>query len=152
MSRRHKKLLCEMTATIEAPPDRVAALVLTARPGPIGPGNAWLLQDTDGVLTGGPRHFVARLAGHAMKIDVDEHTFAMQGGWWYRGEYAVEAHPRGTCLRHRVYDVAERMRWGVPPANRFFIGFTSRQKQNFAALLARVGAELNATTRMEGRS
>lgn len=58
-------------------------------------------------------------------------TGAYQGGWWYRGEWS--AHPDGnrTVVTHRVYNVAQAMRWGVPLANRFFIGFAQKTRDSF---------------------
>ncbi|MEU4252306.1 hypothetical protein AB0F15_33380 [Amycolatopsis sp. NPDC026612] len=85
-----------------------------------------------------------RLAGgaHPMRMDVDrERGFvAVQGGWWYRGEYRVTADPAGARVEHRVVNAASRGRWGVPLANRFFIGFRARVAAGFARLLQELAA------------
>ena len=57
--------------------------------------------------------------------------FFLQGGWWYRGEYALAPDPHGTRVTHRVFNVAEASRWAVPLANRFFIGFEKQTRAQF---------------------
>ncbi|GAA3309592.1 hypothetical protein [Nonomuraea dietziae] len=61
---------------------------------------------------------------------------AHQGGWWYRGEWSVEPHPRGALVVHRVYNVAEWMRWAVPLANQFFISYEEATREAFHRGLA----------------
>ncbi|GAA3719461.1 hypothetical protein GCM10022224_101680 [Nonomuraea antimicrobica] len=85
---------------------------------------------------------------HEMTTETGDHTVAYQGGWWYRGEWSLHPDPEGTRVVHRVYNVAEWMRWGVPLANRFFIGFGERTRTAFADGLARIGRELGCTTRL----
>ncbi|MCR6483286.1 hypothetical protein M8542_10705 [Amycolatopsis sp. OK19-0408] len=79
-------------------------------------------------VTGGP---------YPMRTEVDRERgfLAVQGGWWYRGEYRVTADPAGARVEHRVVNAASWGRWGVPPANRFFIGFRARTAVAFARLL-----------------
>jgi hypothetical protein len=139
-----KTLLGEITGVVETSPERVADLLLAVRPGPIGGRNAWLLSATGatGTLSGGPRVFTAHMTAHSMTVEVDESTLGLQGGWWYRGEYTVAPHPQGTLLSHRVLNVAQRMRWGVPAANRFFIGREKGQRDGLTTLLGRIGDEL----------
>jgi len=81
-------------------------------------------------------------------VEVRDRTIAVQGGWWYRGEWSVEPHPRGAMLVHRVLNVAQRARWGVPLANRFFIGFADRTREAFRERLTRIGATLNCPTHL----
>lgn len=78
----------------------------------------------------------------------DGHTIAYQGGWWYRGEFSLAPDPEGTRVVHRVYNVADRMRWGVPLANRFFVGFDDQVRTAFADVLARMGGRLGCATRL----
>jgi hypothetical protein len=141
-------LLCEAEGVIEAPVERVAALLLRVRPGPVGPGNCFLLADYGGTLTGGPERFTLAAPGHSMTVEVGPGRLAVQGGWWYRGEYHLTPDPRGTRLVYRVHNVAERMRWGVPLANRFFIGLRPSVRQAVAGLLGRVGAELGCRSEL----
>ncbi|MEO3793123.1 hypothetical protein ABGB14_23160 [Nonomuraea sp. B10E15] len=86
--------------------------------------------------------------GGAVRTELGEHTVAYQGGWWYRGEWSVTSHPEGARVVHRVYNVAEWLRWGVPLANRLFIGFDRRTRQAFAEGLARIGEKLGCPTRL----
>ncbi len=77
---------------------------------------------------------------HAPKLELDREglRLAAQGGWWYRGEYAVEAHPDGSRVTHRVRNVAKRGRWAVPLANRLFIGFREQTETGFGDLMTAV--------------
>jgi hypothetical protein len=82
-------------------------------------------------------YFDSRRGAHypAVEIDPPARTVAIQGGWWYRGEYTVDDHPGGSRVTHRVYNVATWMRWGVPLANRLFIGFRPKVEAGFAEFL-----------------
>jgi len=75
--------------------------------------------------------------GHPMRMELDAERgmVAVQGGWWYRGEYFVSEHPAGSRVTHRVVNAAEWGAWGVPLANRFFIGFRGKVAQGFAQLM-----------------
>jgi hypothetical protein len=105
------------------------------------------LAEASGVVARPPAEVFERLrrklAGGAypLRMDVDrEHGFvAVQGGWWYRGEYRVTADPAGARVEHRVVNAATRGRWGVPPANRFFVGFRRKVAAGFADLLRELG-------------
>ncbi|MFF4416114.1 hypothetical protein ACFYY8_26615 [Streptosporangium sp. NPDC001559] len=154
--------LCEVAGVVEAPPDRVGRLILTVGPGPVGRDNAWLYSSHGGTVEphggaaasyggtveGGPRRFALRTPAHTMTIEVTGATLAVQGGWWYRGEHTVEPHPEGTLLTHRVFNVAERGRWAVSLANRFFVGLGDRTRNGFAEGLRRLGLELGCGTRL----
>lgn len=127
------KLLCEFTAVIDAPADRVADLVCA-------PGSM-LLCDSGYVLSPvGPGKYAARAPGHTMTVesDVRQGFFAVQGGWWYRAEYQVAAVPGGARLTQRVYNAATWGRWAVPLANKFFAGFEARSRSQFEQLVAQV--------------
>jgi hypothetical protein len=86
-------------------------------------------------------YFDSRRGGHfpAVEIDPPGRTVAIHGSWWYRGEYTVDDHPGGSRVTHRVYNVATWMRWGVPLANRLFIGYRSKVEAGFAEFLVRLG-------------
>lgn len=79
---------------------------------------------------------VREAGGGRVEVDHDRRLVAVQGGWWYRGEYQADPADGGTRLTHRVRNVASRARWAVPLANRLFIGYRARTEQNFAALAA----------------
>ncbi|GAA0925602.1 hypothetical protein [Nonomuraea longicatena] len=59
------------------------------------------------------------------------------------------AAPSGSRLTHSVYNVAQRMRWAVPLANRFFVGFGDRTRDGFAEGLRDLAAELGCAARPE---
>jgi hypothetical protein len=113
-----KRLITEVEGVVGAPVEQVWQAVLRERP------------------------------DHEMTVELGEHTVAYQGGWWYRGEWSVLPHPEGARVVHRVYNVAARMRWGVPLANRFFIGFEERTREAFAAGIARLGKQLGCPARL----
>ncbi|GAA3000971.1 hypothetical protein [Streptosporangium longisporum] len=143
--------LFEAAGVVGAPPGEVGRLLLTVRPGPVGPDNLWLLTAHGGVVSGGPERFTLSTPAHAMTVEVTGNggdTIAVQGGWWYRGEYTVTPHPEGTLVTHRVRNVANRWRWGVPLANRFFVGFRRDTRAGFADGLRRIGDELGCPARL----
>ena len=138
-----KTLLFEAAGTIESPVERVEVLDARGAPGrSVGPDNAWLMSRTGGTIEGGPERFTLRRAGYAMTVEVVGQTFAMQGGWWYPGGVHRRAAPRGNASTHRVFNVASRGRWGVPLANRFFVGFAKNSRDGFAAAIELQGARL----------
>jgi hypothetical protein len=78
---------------------------------------------------------IAMLPG-ATEVDRDRRFVALQGGWWYRGEYQVTPTPTGSTVVHRVRNVARRGRWAVPLANRMFIGFREQTERGFAEFVS----------------
>ncbi|MGI5130890.1 hypothetical protein ACQEVB_29075 [Pseudonocardia sp. CA-107938] len=89
---------------------------------------AYLLGDRMRALTG------ARPAGSG--------TVAVQGGWWYRGEWSAGTVGGTTVLVHRVVNAAEWLVWAVPLANRLFVGFEEQCRRGLAALARRIEDEL----------
>ncbi|MGW5717398.1 hypothetical protein ACWEVP_14625 [Amycolatopsis sp. NPDC003865] len=79
--------------------------------------------------------------GYPMRTEIDRERgfLAVQGGWWYRGEYRVTPDPVGARVEHRVVNAAAWGRWGVPLANRFFLGFRARTSVAFARMLEELG-------------
>ena len=73
----------------------------------------------------------------------------VQGGWWYRGEHLALPHPEGTRYVHRVYNVAQWWRWGVPLANRLFVGYHEKLRAGMRVGLAELGTRLGCATRPE---
>ena len=104
---------------------------------------AKLLVDVTGVIEA-PVGKVWPLLRRAIHFtEEDGTTAAHQGGWWYRGEWS--AHPAGnrTLVTHRVYNVAPAMRWGVPLANRFFIGFAQKTRNGFQHTITEISEQLD---------
>ncbi|WP_240490723.1 hypothetical protein [Amycolatopsis vancoresmycina] len=105
------------------------------------------LAEASGVVARPPEEVFERLrlrlagGAHAMRLEADRARgfVAVQGGWWYRGEYRVTADPGGARVEHQVVNAASWGRWGVPLANRFFIGFRGRVAIGFGRLLAELG-------------
>ncbi|WET81502.1 hypothetical protein P3102_09935 [Amycolatopsis sp. QT-25] len=102
-----------------------------------------LLAEVSGVVPVPVAEVFIRIAGTlraqpynpGFEMDAERRFLAQQGGWWYRGEYTVEADPAGARVTHRVYNVATWSRWAVPLANRFFIGFPERVTEGFDRML-----------------
>jgi len=123
-----KTLVTEVSGVVEAPVERVlAGLAEIVTPAP----------------PSGTAH-----AHPAPKVEAIDGGVAVQGDWWYRGEWTVSPHPEGSLLVHRVYNVAQWLRWGVPLANRFFIGFRSATRASFAGSLRRLAARIGCTARL----
>lgn len=80
--------------------------------------------------------------------ETDGYTAAHQGGWWYRGEWSAEPDGSATMIIHRVYNVARWLRWGVPLANRFFVGFRESTRSGFEQGIAEVARRLGTTSRL----
>ncbi len=51
-------------------------------------------------------------------------------------------------MTHRVFNVAQWMRWGVPLANRLFIGFEDNTRTGFEQGLNEIAQRLGTTARM----
>ena len=101
--------MIEVTATVSASPDSVLAQVIDV---------------------------VRGAGGGRIEVDRDRRLVAVQGDWWYRGEYQVDPAGDGARLTHRVRNVARRGRWAVPLANGLFIGYRAKTEGNFAAFVA----------------
>ena len=105
------------------------------------------LAEASGVVARPPAEVFERLrlklggGDHPMRMEVDRERgcVAVQGGWWYRGEYRVTADPAGARVEHRVVNAASWGRWGVPLANRFFVGFRKEVATGFDRLLDDLG-------------
>lgn len=72
-------------------------------------------------------------------------TVAYQGGWWYRGEWSAHLDGNRTLVTHRVYNVAPTMRWAVPLANRFFIGYAPKTRNGFQQAITEVARQLDTS-------
>lgn len=143
--------MVEVAAVLEIPLERAEEAVLDVAAGPPGPGRVWLLGEAAGRVTGGPDRFTVAQGQYRLTVEVDrsDRTIATQGGWWYRGEYTLDAEGPDTRLTHRVFNVAgPATRWGVPLANRLFIGFDDRTREQFADTVRRIGQRLDCRWRL----
>lgn len=87
---------------------------------------------------------VEDVPGHTSTAEVADYDISLQGGWWYRGEWHLEPREDGTLVRHSVYNVATRARWGVGLANKFFIGFSDSTRKMFRTRLTTIAQSLDA--------
>ncbi|WP_173531060.1 hypothetical protein [Nonomuraea antri] len=129
-----KTLITEVAGIVAAPPAQVWATLTTD------------LLPGDALPADGRRLTVQDAPGHTSTVEVGGHTVSFQGGWWYRGEWSVEPHPQGALLVHRVFNVARWWRWGVPLANRMFIGYADTTRAAFLERLTGLGDRLGCTT------
>jgi hypothetical protein len=103
--------LLALHAVVEAPPDRVAEVLLDVRPG----GRSPLVTDGEVTETDGGDDFVIVRGGSRITVSVDRaaRSVALQGEWWYRGVTSVEPDPRGSRVVHRIFNVAQGRGWAV---------------------------------------
>ncbi|MFC6928892.1 hypothetical protein ACFQHO_52740 [Actinomadura yumaensis] len=81
-----KKHLRTLQGIVEAPVEQVTPLVLDVPP----------------------------VEGVTVDADPAARTVAVQGGWWYRSETTVTPVPEGSLITQKIYNVAQRLRWGSP--------------------------------------
>ncbi|ANZ43328.1 hypothetical protein BBK82_36855 [Lentzea guizhouensis] len=79
--------------------------------------------------------------GHRL-VDREQGVIAYWGDWWYRGEDTVTAHPQGTLLRHRVYNIARQGNWAPYLANKMFIGYRARLEASLRDRIAQLETQL----------
>jgi hypothetical protein len=97
-----------VSGMVAAPVAQVWAVLLASTP---------LLSPADkqaAARAAGPEPFIAACAqpgGGRVEVDPRRHRLAVQGEWWYRGEYTVEPHPRGSLVVYRVYNIAPGAGW-----------------------------------------
>ena len=157
------KPIARAAGIIEAPYAAVAELLLTVHAGPMDDGNLFLLGhhsltgggtvEAAGDGSGGVERFRLAYPGGTLAIEVDraQGTIAVQGGWWYRGEYTVTPTEDGTggLVALSVYNVAGAgSRWAVPLANGFFRGFAAKTGHGLETTLASAAKHLGAGYRM----
>jgi len=122
--------LLALYAVVEAPPERVAEVVLELA-GVEGEG------DTFEVVKGGSRMTVT--------VDRGRREVAMQGEWWYRGVTSVEPDPLGSRVIHRIFNVAEGNGWAVRFVAR---GPLNAAPRSFAETVRRIGEQLGVPARV----
>ena len=101
---------------------------------PLAVATGHIQTPTDALQKG----LVAKFSDGYHNVEAKEGQVIVQGGWWYRGEYRLEAHGNGTRVTLTVYNIASRARWAVPLANKLFIGFSRTTKQGLDSLLQEI--------------
>ncbi len=154
-----ERLLWTATGVVEAPLDDVADLVLRAEAGEVA-SERWFVPHVPVgaglALTGGPVRFGVLPHGLSVptsyiEVDRARRTLAVEGRWWFRGVYAFEAHPNGTLVTYRVYDMARTARWAVPLLllqNRLSGSFNGRTVDSQEGLLSVIGRRLARPARI----
>jgi hypothetical protein len=108
-----------------------------------------LLVEVSGVIEAPPDRVRDAMAEDLIPpFEITDNLIVYQGGWWYRGEWSMTSHPKGTLVVHRVYNVAETMRWAVSLANRLFYGYSDTTRKGFAEGLAQIGKRLGCSVHL----
>jgi hypothetical protein len=129
--------LLALRGVVEAPPDKVAAVLLDVRPGGRSPiASAGTARPAQG------DEFTVTRDGSVITVTVDRdaRSVSQQGEWWYRGVTSVEDDERGALVVHRVLNVAEGHRWAVRFVSR---GPVHAAPTSFAKLLGELGEQLD---------
>jgi hypothetical protein len=132
--------LLELRAVVEAPPDRVAELLLDVRPG----GRSPMAATGEVTETDTGDDFVVVKDGSRLTVSVDRanREVALQGEWWYRGVTSVEPDPRGSRVVHRIFNVAQGRGWAVRFVSR---GPLNAAAGSFAETVRRLGELLGVS-------
>lgn len=135
--------LLALHAVVEAPPDRVAEVVLDVRPG----GRSPLAAEGEVAETDEGDSFEVVKDGSRMTVTVDRarREVALQGEWWYRGVTSVEPDPHGSRVVHRIFNVAEGHGWAVRFVSR---GPLNAAPRTFADVVRRLGETLGVPARV----
>jgi len=129
--------LLELRGVVEASPDRVAGVLLDARPGGRSP-----LAATGSARPAAGDAFTVSRDGSTLTVTVDRaaRSIAQQGEWWYRGVTSVEPDERGALVVYRIFNVAAGHRWAVRFVSR---GPLAAAPTAFAKLLGGLGEQLD---------
>jgi len=84
------------------------------------PTPATVLRSYATTLGAEPEAVFASLVAHLDGATVDTEGFraVIQGGWWYRAEYAVLADDDGARIEHELVNVARPLHWAGPITGR----------------------------------
>ncbi|WP_199510496.1 hypothetical protein [Nucisporomicrobium flavum] len=129
--------LLELRGVVEATPDRVAEVLLDARPGGRSP-----IAATGSARPAKGDEFTVTRDGSTITvtIDRDNRSLVQQGEWWYRGVTSVEPDERGSLVVHRIFNVAPQHGWAVRFVSR---GPIHAAPTAFAKLLGGLGERLD---------
>ncbi|UQU65532.1 hypothetical protein COUCH_04175 [Couchioplanes caeruleus] len=129
--------LLELRGVVEATPDRVAEVLLDARPGGRSP-----IAATGSARPAKGDEFTVTRDGSTITVTIDRDNRALvqQGEWWYRGVTSVEPDERGSLVVHRIFNVAPQHGWAVRFVSR---GPIHAAPTAFAKLLGGLGERLD---------
>src|SRR6266511_3922356 len=131
-----KEPLYEVAAVVEAPVEKVTEHLFAKNP--FVPESVF--QPGDPAITRLPDGEEYIKVGHgSLHQNRARRMVGYQGGWWYRGEFSVEPHPKGSLYVYRVYNVAKKWRYMVPLVQ---FGMAAQVEQGAAAGIAGLGDEL----------
>ncbi|GIF24378.1 hypothetical protein BJ973_007857 [Actinoplanes tereljensis] len=116
--------LLKLTAVVEAPPERVAEVLLAVRPDGVT-GDEFVITDRGSRIT--------------VTVDRAARSVSRQGEWWYRGVTSVEPDPRGSRVVHRIFNVAPKNGWAVRFVSR---GPLNAAPASFAETVRDLGEQL----------
>lgn len=79
-----------------------------------------------------------------LKVDKRQYRVAIQGEWWYRGEYSLTQHPHGCLLVYQVYNIAPGTSWWLA---QLFQGpqHARKMETQLQTLLRSIGEQLGCT-------
>lgn len=95
----------EVSGAVEASVDKVWAALLATHPRL----TLAVRSEIDRARSNAPYKTIVGTPGEGritIEVDKKQHTLALQGEWWYRGVYAVEADDAGSLVTYSVYNVA----------------------------------------------
>ncbi|MFG1989382.1 hypothetical protein ACGFJ7_05280 [Actinoplanes sp. NPDC048988] len=131
--------LLALRGVVEATPEAVSAVLLDVRPGGRSPiAVTGTIEETD---IGDQFEVVQDGSKITVAVDRAARSVTIEGAWWYRGVTSVEPDDRGSLVRFRMFNIAQGNGWAVRFVSRGPINAAPRE---FAALLTRLGTELNA--------
>jgi hypothetical protein len=104
--------LLALHAVVQAPPDRVAEILLDVRPGGVSPLTATGVVEQ---VTDAGDEFVLIEDGSRLTVAVDRaaRSVSVQGEWWFRGVTSVEPDADGSRVVYRIFNVADGHGWAV---------------------------------------
>ncbi|QGQ96627.1 hypothetical protein EHS13_17965 [Paenibacillus psychroresistens] len=132
----NKILIGSSSGLVEAPYERLISLLLDVQSGMVGGSRipfilSGLTQASTSAnldIRGGPEHFTVYSTGvHVSRlVNVEvlrkEALVAIYGGYWYRGEYTLEQHQKGTLIKLSIYNIA-------PGFTKVFVPFLKEYRQ-----------------------
>ena len=111
-----RQLKATSYGVVEAPLGDVSALLLDVRPGRVSGLEMPLVLSGASAsvdIQGGPQKFTVLVGDNSaavrlcfIEVDRENHGISLYGGWWFRGEYTISPHSKGSLLTYRLYNEA----------------------------------------------